>query len=179
MRIRNMIPLAFILLLPGLAASPRASAQEKKISKKEVPAAVLEAFQKSYPRAVIKGTSTEVEKGKTYYEIESLDGAQARDILYLADGTVAEIEEVISPRALPGPVTTAISNEFGKPLISKAERVQKGAGLSYEVHVKLGSKTGSIVVNDSGKVLEKNPLKVRKEKKEKEENEENEEEEDD
>jgi hypothetical protein len=45
--------------------------------------------------------------------------------------------------------------------------------------VKLGSKTGSIVVNDSGKVLEKNPLKVRKEKKEKEENEENEEEEDD
>jgi hypothetical protein len=36
------------------------------------------------------------------------------------------------------------------------------------VHVSLGSKRGSIVLDPSGKVLEKNPLKVKKEKTEKE-----------
>jgi hypothetical protein len=174
MRIHHMVPAALILLLPGLTASPRTSAQEKKINRKDLPAAVLEAFQKSYPKAVIKGTSTEVEKGKKYFEIESLDGTQARDILYLADGTVAEIEESVSAADLPGPVTSAIAVEMPKAKISKAERVQKGADFSYEVHVKLGSKTGSIVLDGSGKVLEKSPMKAQKEKKEKEENEEEE-----
>jgi hypothetical protein len=160
------------LVLISALLSPAADAQEKKIGKKEVPAAVLSAFAKSYPHAKIKGTSTEVEKGKTYYEIESIDGTQARDILYLPDGTAAEIEEVVSPRALPKPVSAAIAAEFGKPLISKAERVRKGAELSYEVHVKVGAKTGSIVLDESGKVLEKSPLKLKKEAKKNEEEEE-------
>ncbi len=165
-----------LVLFAALLAAPSGDAQEKKIDKKDVPAAVLSAFAKSYPHAKIKGTTSEVEKGTIYYEIESLDGTQARDILYQADGTAVEIEEVISPRALPKSVNAAIASEFGKPLISKAERVRKGAEISYEVHVKLGSKTGSIVVDDSGKVLEKSPLKAKKEAKE---NEEGEEEEDD
>lgn len=174
MRYHNLMFSALGLLVAGLIASPQAGAQEKKIAKKDVPAAVLSAFAKTYPSAKIKGTSTEVENGKTYYEIESLDGKQARDILYNPDGTVAEIEETISPRALPAPVSTTIALEMPKVVISKAERVQKGAEISYEVHVKLGLKTGSIVVSDSGKVLEKSPLKSVKEKKAREENEEEE-----
>jgi hypothetical protein len=172
MRIRRVLPAALIVVLSGLLVSPTVPAQEKKIGKKDLPAAVLEAFSKAYPHAKIKGTSTEVEKGTTYYEIESMDGKQARDILYLADGTASEIEEAVSPAALPAPVKTAVTAEFAKAQISKAERVQKGAEISYEVHVKLGSKTGSISVDQSGKVLEKSPLKAKKEKKENEEEEE-------
>jgi hypothetical protein len=159
--------------------SPAVPAQEKKISRKDVPAAVLAAFAKSYPHAKIKGTSTEVEKGTTYYEIESLDGAQARDILYLADGTAAEIEEVVAPGALPAPVKTAVGNEFAKAKIEKAEKVTKGTDVSYEVHVRLGSKKGSIVLSPSGTLLEMSPLKALKDKKEKEKKENEEEEEDD
>jgi glycine cleavage system H lipoate-binding protein len=144
-------------------------AQEKKISQKNVPPAVLAAFEKAYPHAKIKGTSTEVEHGKTYFEIESVDGTQARDILYLADGTVVEIEEAVAAGALPGAVKSAISEEFVKAKITKAEKTTKGTEISYEVHISLGSKRGSIVVDPTGKVLEKNPLKVKKEKTEKEE----------
>ncbi len=174
MSLRRLFSIAILLLIAGLILPSESAAQDRKISRKDIPPAVLSAFAQSYPHAKIRGTSTEVENGNTYYEIESVDGAQRRDILYRADGTAAEIEEVVSPRALPESVNNAIAREFGKSEISKAERVRKGAALSYEVHVKLGGKSGSIVVSDSGRVLEKSPLKAKKEKKEKEENEEEE-----
>jgi hypothetical protein len=169
MRNRRFGVIAALLVLAAAVAASPFTAQEKKISKKDVPPAVLAAFEKAYPHAKIRGTSTEVENGKTYFEIESVDGIQARDILYLADGTLTEIEEVVSPGTLPAPVKTAVVKEFARAKIAKAEKTTKGTEVSYEVHVSLGSKTGSIVVDPSGKVLEKNPLKAKKEKAEKEE----------
>jgi hypothetical protein len=174
MRTQRVLSTVLLLLLPCLLPATSAHAQEKKISKKDLPPAVLAAFEKAYPHAKVRGTSTEVEKGTTYFEIESLDGTQARDVLYNADGTVAEIEEAIVVGSLPGPVKIAVGKEFAKAKIAKAERTTKGTEISYEVHVSLGSKKGSIVVDPSGKVLEKNPLKVKKEKTEKEEAEEEE-----
>jgi hypothetical protein len=170
MRIQPLFPAALLLLLlAGLPVSSRLSAQEKKISKKDVPPPVLTAFEKAYPHATIRGTSTEVENGKTYFEIESMDGTRSRDILYNVDGTVAEIEEVVAVGTLPEAVRTAVGKEFPKAKIAKAERTTKGTDVSYEVHVSLGSNKGSVVVDPSGKVLEKDPLKVKKEKTEKEE----------
>jgi hypothetical protein len=169
MRNQRFGVIAALLVLAATAAAPPLIAQEKKIGKKDVPPAVLAAFEKAYPHAKIRGTSTEVESGKTYFEIESMDGSRARDILYLADGTVSEIEEVVATGTLPEAVKTAIGREFARAKIVKAERTTKGTEISYEVHVSLGSKKGSIVVDPSGKVLEKNPLKVKKEETEKEE----------
>ena len=169
MRIQRLFPAALPLLLAGLLVSPRVPAQDRKISRKDVPPAVLAAFEKAYPHAKIRGMSTEVENGKTYFEIESVDGTQARDVLYLADGTVAEVEEVVAAGTLPEAVKTAVGKEFARAKIVKAERTLKGTVISYEVHVSLGSKKGSIVVDPSGKAIERNPLKVKKEKAEKEE----------
>jgi len=170
MRIQRGTASAMVLLLACLIASG-ARAQERKIGQGELPGAVRESFAKAYPRATIRGTSMEVEKGVTYYEIESLDGAQARDILYRADGTVAEIEEAVAAGALPPAVKTAVGKEFAGAKIAKAEKVTKGSAVSYEVHLSQGSKKGSIVVDPSGKVLRKSPLRDTKEKEEDEEEE--------
>jgi len=48
-----------------------AAAQEKKITAKQVPAAVITAFKASYPNATIRGYAQEKENGKVFYEIES------------------------------------------------------------------------------------------------------------
>ena len=174
MRIQREMASALLLLFPCLLAV-RIHAQEKKISQNELPAVVREAFTRAYPHANIRGTSMEVEKGVTYYEIESLDGTQSRDILYRADGTVAEIEEAVAAGSLPGPVKSAVGKEFAGAKIAKAEKVTKGTAVSYEVHLSQGSKTGSIVVDPSGKILTKSPLKEMKVKEEYEEEEEEEE----
>jgi hypothetical protein len=172
MRIRPVFRTLLIVFIPCLLASPTSSAQEKKIKRKDVPAPVMEAFAKAYPRAKIRGTSVEAEKGTTYYEIESMDGSQARDLLYLPDGTVAEIEEVVPAAALPQRVKSAVGGEFPKAKIAKAEKVTKGTVVSYELHVTQGPKRGSIVLSPSGTVVKKSPLKAKTGKKESEEEEE-------
>src|SRR5258708_12419879 len=93
-----------------------AAAQEKKITAKQVPAAVITAFRASYPNATIRGYAQEKENGKVFYEIESREGTTQRDILYNADGTVAEIEESIAATDLPAAAQEAIHNNYPTPL---------------------------------------------------------------
>ena len=47
-----------------------ASAQEKKIKKSDMPAAVQKTADEQSKGATVKGYSTEVEDGKTIYEVE-------------------------------------------------------------------------------------------------------------
>jgi len=54
--------------LAGMAImllSISAVAQEKKITAKDVPAAVISAFKSAYPKATIRGYAQEKENGKT------------------------------------------------------------------------------------------------------------------
>ncbi len=75
MKTRNFLIIIFSLLF-SFAAVNNSFAQEKKISKNDLPDAVVKSFQAKYPKAEIKGTSVEKENGHTYYEIESMDGTQ-------------------------------------------------------------------------------------------------------
>jgi hypothetical protein len=128
-------------------------AGEKKITKKELPGEVLSAFQKAYPKATIKGLSKEEENGKTYYEIESLDGKTARDISYLADGKVAEIEEAVATSALPAAVKATVGKEYPKGKIVKSEKTTRESTVEYEIHVTVGKDKHELVVDPSGKVV--------------------------
>jgi len=146
------------LICAGALVVPTLRGQDKPVSQNDIPAPVLAAFHQSYPAARIRGTSTETEKGKTYYEIESINGKQSRDILYIADGTAVEIEEAMPAKSLPAAVRHAVMKEFHHAEVTKAERVTKGAALSYEIHVRRGAQHGSVVIDTTGTVLEKHAL---------------------
>jgi hypothetical protein len=147
----------------------RCAAQEKKIAKKDVPSAVISAFEKAYPKAVVKGFAREVEKGKTYYEIESMDGKTGRDILYLADGTVAEVEETVAPPDLPGPVRDAVAAKYPQGKIVKAEKTTRGAEVSYEMRLTSGKGKVNLKVDASGKILKEHKATSKKPEKEEKE----------
>ena len=143
----------FILSIFILGAYSCTLAQDKKISKKNVPQAVLNSFHKTYPKAVIKGLSTETEKGKTYFEIESVDGNVNRDLLYTAAGKIAEIEETIASSELPKMSMQLIEKKFPDAKIEKAERNTSGSKVTYELAV--ASKKGKfeVVLNKEGKII--------------------------
>ncbi len=147
------LPLAVILGM-GLGLGS-AGAQEKKITRKEVPAAVLASFEKAYSKAQIVGYAAEVENGKTYYELESKEGAVSRDILYNPDGSVVEVEESIPPDQLPGAIRQAIVKESAKGTIQKSEKVTRGSTVGYEVVVRDGQKRISLELDATGKVLKR------------------------
>ncbi len=153
--------LAFVLL-----SASSLLAQEKKIDKKDLPKDVLIAFQKSYPDATIKGTSIEKEHGKTYYEIESLDGSQQRDILYKKTGEVAEIEETLASNDIPGFIKNSVKKKYPNCEISKAEKVTSGKKIDYELVVKQGTEKHEVVLDSKGNIQKMGKMKKENEKKE-------------
>ncbi len=150
----NHIRRISVVLIILLAASPSFARQEHKLKKKDVPKAVLESFEKSYPGAKAKEFSTESENGKTTYEIESVDGKVSRDVSYDAAGNVVSVEETISPASLPDPVSAALKKDYPKCKVLKCEKVSEGSALSYELLVQVGKKKTEVVYSPEGKVLE-------------------------
>ncbi|MEA2205731.1 MAG: hypothetical protein QOE77_2507 [Blastocatellia bacterium] len=136
-----------------LAAS-FASAQERQVKRKDVPIAVLNAFKASYPAATIKGYAREKEDGKTFYEIESMEGATGRDVLYNPDGSVAEVEETIPPNDLPSAIQEAIRSRPAAVIV-KAEKTVQGDRVSYEVIGKQGRKRFTLEFDADGNLKPK------------------------
>jgi hypothetical protein len=120
---------------------------------KILPQAVLSAFKAAYPRAVIKGTSKEKEKGVTYYEVESVDGKLNRDLLYTADGKAAEIEEAMAPADLPAAVQQTLTKEFPGAKILKAERMTKGDRKLFELRILVKDKKMEVTVTPHGEIV--------------------------
>jgi hypothetical protein len=127
--------------------------KEKKLTKEQIPAVILTAFQKAYPKAVIKGAGQETEDSVTYIEIESLDGSVERDVQYTIDGKVVEIEESVDAKTLPDAAIKNIAKEYPKGKIEKAERITQGEKIQYEVIVAVGEDRTEIVFDASGKSI--------------------------
>lgn len=147
-----MVLLVFVLV----CSATLVMAREKKAKGKVVlPEAVLSAFKIAYPKAEIKAVSKETEKGVTYYEVESIDGKQQRDILYTADGKVAEIEETLNTATLPEAVTQTLSKEFPGAKVLKVEALTRDGQKSFELMIKLakGEQKGELQVAPDGKIV--------------------------
>jgi hypothetical protein len=141
------------------AAGVSAAAQESKIAAKDVPGAVIAAFKSAYPTATIRGYAREKENGKTFYEIESKDGDTGRDVLYDADGRVAEIEETVAASELPAAAQEVIRSKYPGAVVTKAERTTEktaqGDKVGYEVIAKQGKKRITLEFDSDGRLKSK------------------------
>jgi hypothetical protein len=157
---RTMQRVALILLCLGAATA--VLAQEKKISTTDLPAPVLSAFQKSYPGASINGVSRESEEGKTFYEIESVEGAVHRDILYAPDGTMVELEESMVEAELPAAVKATLAKKEFTGTVEKVEKVTKGKETTYEMRIHSGSTMLEVMIGPDGKVIKQSTVAQKK-----------------
>lgn len=160
-----IITLTFVLLSAGSI-----SAQEKKIDEKELPATILNTFQKSYPNATIKDVSIEKEHGKTYYEIESIEGSNQRDLLFTKEGKVAEIEETLASNDIPDFVKNSIMKKYPNCKINKAEKVTSSKKISYELVVENRMQKTEVVLDSKGNIQKVKKMKKENEEKEDKEN---------
>ncbi len=152
---RLMVAAPFILLLtlPAIVSRPLEAQTKGKFTSKDLPSAVTKAFGKSYPHARIIGASKEREQGKTLYEIESMDGAQRRDLVYSATGNVVEIEEAVAFDSLPKPVQDAVLKKFSAEDVKKTERLVRGETNAYEITVVDGNRSQEIVIREDGTIV--------------------------
>lgn len=129
--------LAVVVLGAGLCSSgwTQQVEPEAKVEKKDVPAAVLAAFAKAFPKATVKGYAREVEKGQTKYEVECVEGKTHRDVTFAPDGRLLLVEEEIEISEVPEAVRQALEKRFPKAKVDIAEKIMDGKTVAYEFHL--------------------------------------------
>ena len=146
---------AVTLVAAGLAIASASYAQEKKIKREELPAAVEKTVVEQSKGATVKGFSKEIEKGKTYFEAELVVNGHGKDILMDENGKVVEVEEEVALDSLPAAVREGLERAAGSGKISKVESLTKGGKLvAYEAAVKTAGKRSEIQVGPDGQKLD-------------------------
>lgn len=146
---------AVTLVAAGLATASASYAQEKKIKREELPAAVEKTVVEQSKGATVKGFSKEIEKGKTYFEAELVVNGHGKDILMDENGRVVEVEEEVALDSLPAAVREGLERAAGSGKISKVESLNKGGKLvAYEAVVKTAGKRSEIQVGPDGQKLD-------------------------
>ena len=139
--------LAVLSLIAGLAVLTSAQAQEKKIKRDDLPPSVEKTVAAQSQGATIKSYSTEVEGGKTLYEVELAVNGHGKDISMDKDRKIVEVEEEAAMDSLPPEVKAGVTKAAGSGTIITVESLTKGGKLvAYEADVKNGSKHSEVQV---------------------------------
>jgi hypothetical protein len=124
----------------------------RTIPKKDVPEAVIKAFNTTYPNGSVKRYAKETENGKTFYEIESIDGTISRDLLFSPNGNIEEIEEKISSDSIPNAIRDSLAVKYRNASIISAEKITNGNKVAYSVVISVKSKKREIVFDADGSI---------------------------
>jgi uncharacterized cupredoxin-like copper-binding protein len=144
-----------IAVMACLSVAAGGSAQEKKIKRAELPAAVEKTVAEVSKGATIKGFSQETEKGKTTYEVEMVVNGHGKDVEMDASGAIMEVEEEVAMDTLAADVKAGLSAKATGGKILKVESLTKGGKLvAYEAVVETGGKRREVQVGPDGKPLD-------------------------
>jgi len=143
------------LLLVSLVLVRSALAQEKKIKRSDLPAAVEKTVVEQSKGATIRGFSQEKENGQTTYEAEMLVNGHSKDVQMDANGGVIEIEEQVDLQAVSAEVKAGLQAKAGKGKIIKVESITKKDKLvAYEAKVMTDGKKSEVQVGPDGEPLD-------------------------
>ena len=149
------VNLFVVMVASGLLLAGTASAQEKKIKRSDLPPAVEKTVAEQSKGAIIRGFSTEQEKGQTLYEVEMTVSGHSKDVSMTADGTVVEVEEQVAMDSLSAEIKAGLQAKAGAGKILKVESLtKKGKLVAYEAQVETNGKKSEVQVGPDGKPLD-------------------------
>lgn len=129
-------------------------AQEHKIAREQLPAAVAFTVDRETKDATVKGYATEREHGIKVYEVETASNGHTRDLQIAADGTLLEVEEEVAFDSLLGNVRIALEAKAKGAQITKVESLTKhGKLVAYEAATLRGQHKAEIQVGPDGESL--------------------------
>jgi hypothetical protein len=148
------IPRSFALALV-VVMFVAAAAQEKKIKRSDLPAAVEKTVAAQSKGATIRGLSKEKEKGQAYYEAELRIDGHNKDVLIDGNGAIVEVEEQVVIDSLSPAVRGGLQAKAGKGQLLKVESITKHDKLvAYEAQVMTNGKRSEVQVGPDGQSLE-------------------------
>lgn len=139
------------LIYAALVLAVSIPGAEKKVKLESLPPAVQAAIREQTKGSAIAGISTEVENGKTTYEVETKVNGKSRNLELDQTGKVLEIEDEVDLESIPAPAKAALQKRAAGGTIAKVEKLTAGSSISYEatVRTKAGKNT-EVAVNADG-----------------------------
>ncbi len=130
-----------------------ASAMAQKLDSKNVPAPVLQGFNKLYPDVV--SAKWELEDGK--YEVEFKKNGVESEVVLSNEGALIQTEkELSSPNDLPQPVLSTLKKDFAGGKYKDAEVVETADGKTlYKVEVKDTTGSFELLFDNKGTLVKK------------------------
>jgi uncharacterized membrane protein YkoI len=151
MNIARIFPLT---LIATISFAMTVVAQEKKIQRSDLPAAVEKTVAAQSQGATIRGFSQERENGQTNYEAELVVNGHSKDVLIDPNGTIVEVEEQVAIDSLAAAVRDGLQAKAGKGKLLKVESLTKHDKLvAYEAQVSTKGKKSEVQVGPDGKPL--------------------------
>lgn len=130
-----------------------AFASDKPVKMKDLPTAVQRTVQEQSKGATVRGLSTEVEHGRTIYEVEMTVNGHGKDVSMDASGTVIEVEEEVALGSIPAAARAAIVKAAAGGKIAKVEKVTGGKEVAYEAALRKDGKRSEVRVSADGSML--------------------------
>jgi hypothetical protein len=152
MKVIHTISLA---TLAAVITAAMGLAQEKKIKRSDLPAAVEKTVAAVSKDATIKALSEETQNGKTTFEVELIVNGHTKDVEVEPSGEIVEIEEEVAMDSLPTEVKAGLTAKAAGGRILKVESLTKqGQLVAYEAKLEKGGKKTEIQVGPGGKPLD-------------------------
>ena len=125
-------------------------AADTPVKLQDLPPAVQRTVREQTRNATLVGLTSEVENGKTEYELETKVNGRGRDLMIDSSGTVLSVEDEVALDSIPAPARTAIERLAAGGKIAKVEKVTEGRNVSYEAAVTRNGKRSEIAVRPDG-----------------------------
>jgi len=145
----------FLLTASVALLATTSLAQEKRIKRSDLPAAVEKTVAAQAQGALIRGFSEEKENGQTIYEVEMTVNGHGKDVSINETGAIVEVEEEVAFESLPPAVRDGLQAKAGKGKIVHVESITKRDKIvAYEAEVATGGKKSEAQVGPDGKPLD-------------------------
>jgi len=146
---------AILIIAISVCLTGSALAQEKKLTRSQLPAAVQATVDAQSQGATVKGFSEEKEKGQIFYEAEMTVNGHSKDVLIDAKGGVVEVEEEVALDSLPAAVREGLQAKAAGGKLGRVESLTKqGKLVAYEAVVRTNGKKSEVQVGPDGKPLD-------------------------
>jgi uncharacterized membrane protein YkoI len=109
----------------GEDAEKKEADKEEKVALDKLPKPVAEAVKKRFPKAEVKGASTEMEGGKTVYEVTLKEDGKNIDVSLTPEGSIITIEKELAFADLPKAVAEGFEAKHPKATYKIVEAVIK------------------------------------------------------
>jgi hypothetical protein len=154
-KVISMVAVALFATVVGVALCAHDKKEEKKVTKDQVPASVISAFEKAYPTAMVNEYEQKTVGEKVWYSIEFVDGGITKEVKYGADGTLMESKSDLVAKDLPEAVRSAIDAKYPGAEIVKAETEVRNGIVLYDVKLKVKGEHEKVKFNDKGEIVKK------------------------